>query len=299
MSESTAIAMTPEEWFKANGYGQPTFSNLGGSDWARQYKYTTGDGCEFFVKTARQSVDTMFKGEALGLMAMYHAGALRIPKVFHYGDDGRGGSYIVMEHLALGGAKDQTDFGRAMAKMHLATPAAKEAQNGMFGFDCDNTIGGTPQPNKWDSDWVRFFREQRIGHQVKLADRPQLDSLWKEVCEATNGLETLFEDVKDSIRPAVLHGDLWSGNIGACGSEPCIYDPATYYGHHEAEWGMSWCASLGPAFWKGYRELIPEDPGFSKRRALYELYHQLNHYNLFGGGYYNSASSLMQSLLRD
>ena len=109
--------MTPDEWFKTNGYGQPTVSNIGGSGWANQYMYTVPDGTRFFVKTARQRADTMFKGEALGLMAMYHADAMRIPKVFHWGDDGKGGSYIVMEHLALGGGKDQTEFGRAMAKV--------------------------------------------------------------------------------------------------------------------------------------------------------------------------------------
>jgi len=96
----------------------------------------------------------------------------------------------------------------------------------------------------------------------------------------------------------VLHGDLWSGNVAAVGGEPCIFDPASYYGHHEAEWGMSWCASLGPAFWEGYRELIPEDPGFRKRRALYELYHKLNHFNLFGGGYKSDSLSLMKQLAR-
>lgn len=78
----------------------------------------------------------------------------------------------------------------------------------------------------------------------------------------------------------------------------CIFDPATYYGHHEAEWGMSWCASLGPAFWQGYRELIPEDEGFRDRAVLYELYHKLNHYNLFGGGYGSDALGLMGQLAR-
>ena len=119
------------QWFKANGYGQPTTSRIGGSNWASQYKYKVPDGSEFFVKTARQSADSMFKGEALGLMAMYHAGAMRIPKVFHYGDDGRGGSYIIMENLALGGAKDQTDFGRAMAKVRQSISAAAAFLDGV------------------------------------------------------------------------------------------------------------------------------------------------------------------------
>jgi len=84
----------------------------------------------------------------------------------------------------------------------------------------------------------------------------------------------------------------WSGNIAAVGGKPCIFDPAVYYGH-EAEWGMSWRASLGPAFWEGCRSLIPKDEGFARRFALYEAYHQLNHFNLFGGGYHNAAISCL------
>jgi len=98
------------------------------------------------------------------------------------------------------------------------------------------------------------------------------------------------------VKPSVLHGDLWSGNIGAVKGKPCIFDPAVYFGHHEAEWGMSWCASLSPAFFKGYRSVIPKDDGFRARSLLYEAYHQLNHYNLFGGGYYHRAYSLLQEI---
>ncbi|EKX46572.1 hypothetical protein GUITHDRAFT_70468 [Guillardia theta CCMP2712] len=261
-------------------------------------RYKTEDGKDFFVKTARQSAEKIFKGEALGLNAMYHAEAVGVPKV----DGGRGGtlgpvevrgagSFIIMEYLSLGSPYDQYDFGKAMAKMHLAEPLAKEAKEGNFGFDVDNTIGGTPQPNKWDKDWVRFFREQRIGHQVNLAGDGQLERIWDKVAR-----RTLFEGIQ--VKPSVLHGDLWSGNYGGSNGRPCIYDPAVYYGHHEAEWGMSWCASFGSNFWKGYRELIPEDPGFRERRVLYELYHKLNHYNLFGGGYYSDAVSLMESLAK-
>ena len=115
-------------------------------------------------------------------------------------------------------------------------------------------------------------------------------------CPASPLLEPRGVCAVAEVTPSVLHGDLWSGNIASVGGQPSIFDPAVYYGHHEAEWGMSWCASLPPAFWKGYRELIPKDEGFSRRARLYELYHKLNHYNLFGGGYYNDALGLMQSL---
>jgi len=287
--------LTVDEWFKKQGM-KVSFQNLGGSSWSQNYKYKADNGKEYFVKTARQSAAKMFAGEALGLLAMFDTKALRIPEVLHWGDDGKGGSYIIMEYLPLGGRSDQKALGRAVAKMHLAEPNCKEAKEGKFGFPVPNTIGGTPQPNEWDDDWVRFFREQRIGHQVKLAGDRQMQDTWKKVCEKTDGLNTLFEGV--TVMPSTLHGDLWSGNIASADGQPTIYDPATYFGHHEAEWGMSWCAGFGGSFWEGYRELIPEDAGFKKRRALYELYHKLNHYNLFGSGYYGDSVSLMESLLR-
>ena len=112
--------------------------------------------------------------------------------------------------------------------------------------------------------------------------------------DATNGLKTLFAGV--DVQPATLHGDLWSGNIASADGEPCIFDPASYYGHHEAEWGMSWCASLGPGFWEGYRSLIPKEDGFEIRSDLYELYHKLNHFNLFGGFYSTEACGLLSRL---
>ena len=98
------------------------------------------------------------------------------------------------------------------------------------------------------------------------------------------------------MKPSILHGDLWSGNIAAVNGKPCIYDPAVYYGHHEAEWGMSWCAGFGQGFWAGYRELVPESPRFKDRRPLYEAYHQLNHYNMFGGGYLGSTYRCLEQV---
>ena len=89
----------------------------------------------------------------------------------------------------------------------------------------------------------------------------------------------------------------WSGNSAAVAGKPCIFDPAVYYGHHEAEWGMSWCASFPPAFWKAYRELIPKDPGFEERADLYELYHQLaTGVNFYGEGDMFAGGGLMDGL---
>ena len=94
----------------------------------------------------------------------------------------------------------------------------------------------------------------------------------------------------------MLHGDLWSGNVAAVGGEPCIFDPASYYGHHEAEFGMSWCAGFSGDFWDAYHALIPKAPGFEERQQLYLLYHYLNHYNLFGSGYYGQCESILRRL---
>lgn len=267
---------------------------MGGSNWSSARVYATTSGQKFFVKSSRARDEGMFKGEALGLQAMFDTGALYIPKVYGYGLlPSNGGTFIAMEYLNFSGRLDSADFGERMALMHLAKPTDTNAAAGKFGFSVDNTIGGTPQPNQWTDNWIDFFREKRLRHQLNVAGDITLQRLGDRLLHS---LEVFFEGVE--INPSVLHGDLWSGNIGAVNGIPSIYDPATYYGHHEAEWGMSWCASFGPSFWEGYHRLIPRAPGFEDRAQLYQLYHYLNHYNLFGGSYYSSAQRIMENLVR-
>ncbi len=287
-----------ERWITQNIGPVKRSQRLGGSSWASFSRYTVeGKDSDYFVKSSSRPSDVMFLGEAVGLRAMHATGTVTVPEVMHFGDGDVGGSFMVMSYLDMSGRPDPTVFGRKLAEMHAAPCAQAEAAAGKFGFDVENTIGGTPQPNAWCDDWVQFFREQRIGHQVKTAGDARIRKEWDAVLAATDGLASLFEGVE--VKPSVLHGDLWSGNIGGVGDgEPAIFDPAVYYGHHEAEWGMSWCASFPPLFWKGYREIIPKDDGFDERAVLYELYHKLNHYNLFGGGYYYDSLGLMGQLSR-
>mmetsp|Transcript_37007 Transcript_37007/g.60408 ORF Transcript_37007/g.60408 Transcript_37007/m.60408 type:complete len:367 (-) Transcript_37007:528-1628(-) len=307
-----------EAWASTSGFGGVEKSiPAGSSGWASFRKVTVTDPptndydepTSFFVKSSSRSSKEMFYGEALGLEAMYACSqgsedTLRIPKVFHYGDYSSGkGSFVVMEYLNLAGRSDDRALGKAVARMHLA-PATEKAGNPTkaFGFAVDNTIGSTPQPNPWTKpnsgtkEWVEFFRDHRIGHQINLAGDPYCSNLWNN--DIAPRLHLLFEDLKGEkeIKPSLLHGDLWSGNIGSADGKPSIYDPAVYWGHHEAEWGMAWCAGFGPQFWEGYRSLIPQDEGFLDRKPLYDAYHQLNHYNLFGGGYIGSARSDLENL---
>ncbi|KAL3795135.1 hypothetical protein HJC23_007363 [Cyclotella cryptica] len=312
-------------WAASSNFGTIDKSvPAGSSGWASFRKvYVTdpptnhnGKEVSFFVKSSSRSCKDMFYGEALGLQAMYACSggdgadgdgdALRIPKVYHYGDysDGRG-SFLIMEYLNLSGRSDDRALGKAMARMHLSPPT-KEAgnPNSSFGFEVDNTIGGTPQPNPWTKpnsgtkEWIEFFRDHRIGHQLNLAGDSYCSNLWEQ--DIAPRLHLLFQDLHDEkeIRPSLLHGDLWSGNIGSADGKPSIFDPAVYWGHHEAEWGMSWCTSFGPDFWDGYRSMILHDDGFEMRESLYELYHQLNHYNLFGEGYMSSVRGALHDLKR-
>lgn len=271
----------------------------GGSGWARTTIYETEKGQKVFAKVSGKGSEHMFRGEAAGLSAMGVTRTLRVPRVLGCDDLEGGGSFVAMEYFDLGGALDQFKLGEGLGRMHLARPEAQEALEGRFGFGLNNTIGGTPQPNSWSGGtgtegWINFYAERRLLHQLELAGDPGLLRMGKALIER---LPDFFDDV-DQISPSIIHGDLWSGNIGGVAGDdtPAIFDPACYYAHHEAEFGMSWCANFGNEFWRGYRSVIPESQGFQRRKSLYQLYHYLNHYNLFGSGYYSQCSSILRNL---
>ncbi|CAM6104548.1 unnamed protein product [Calypogeia fissa] len=255
-------------------------------------RYDTDSG-SFFVKTNRDVGPAMFEAEAVGLEAMYATGTIRVPKPYKVGPLPGRGSYIIMEHISMGASRrGQAELGRKLAEMHKAGRTDKG-----FGFDMDNTIGSTPQKNPWTSDWVTFFRDHRLGYQLQLAEKQYRDfDIVEKGKRLLDKLPSFFRDVQ--VEPCLLHGDLWSGNITADeNGAPVILDPACYYGHNEAEFGMSWCAGFGSSFYDAYFKVIPKQPGFEKRRELYRLYHYLNHYNLFGSSYRSSSISIIQTFV--
>ncbi|KAF8062042.1 protein-ribulosamine 3-kinase [Scenedesmus sp. PABB004] len=298
-ASSAKVQSTAADWIEANLGAGPVVKEtfVGGSNWSSAYIYDTAGGRQLFVKLAMGGRDdSMFQGEAQGLRAMHATKTVRVPEVYHVGPAPNGrGSFIVMEALPLGGRVDQAEMGRQLARMHLAEPADPEARAGRFGFCVDNTIGATPQPNGWMDSWVDFYRERRLRHQLQLLGDRRMSQLGDKLLD---NLEVFFEDIAGDIRPSVLHGDLWSGNIAGVGpgGAPAIFDPATYYGHHEAEFGMSWCAGLSADFWASYRAVLPPAPLAEKRKELYLLYHYLNHTNLFGGGYYDTSLRMLERL---
>lgn len=268
----------------------------GSSGWATMRTFTTDRGDTYFAKVSREDA-SMFAGEAASLRALYRTGTIRVPEVFHTAKlQTVEGSFILMEKLNLQVVWGNSQLGRAIAELHLAPPVLPEAQAGKFGFEVDNTIGSTPQLNGWASNWVDFFRERRLRYQAARTGDPTVIELTDKLCDR---LDIFFEDIKDDIRPSLIHGDLWSGNISGCDGEVAIFDPASYYAHSEAEFGMSWCAGFSRTFWEAYHELVPKAPGFEMRKPLYQLYHYMNHYNLFGGGYAGPVMSILADLTKD
>jgi fructosamine-3-kinase len=244
----------------------------------------------FFVKLNRADLLPMFDAERAGLAAIRHSAALRVPEVFMTGREG-GHAFIVMEFIELAGKPDAGRFAVALAAMH-------NCFNEQFGFAGDNTIGSTAQVNTFNHDWVDFWRRHRLGFQLELAAQNGLDaSLIDNGHRLAGQLDKFFATYQP--RPSLLHGDLWSGNQAAdTQGNPVVYDPACYYGDHEADLAMmELFGHPGERFFASYTEHFPLDAGYTLRRELYNLYHILNHANLFGGGYGAQARRMIEILL--
>jgi fructosamine-3-kinase len=266
-------------------------SRLGGGDINQAYCLQL-DQRRFFVKLNRADRLSMFAAERAGLEALAATQSIRVPRVYATGSLS-GFAYIAMEFIELGGRADAARLARALADLHGHC-------HWQFGFECDNTIGSTPQVNRFRDDWIEFWREQRLGFQLNLAADNGFDSRMVDAgYRLAADLDPLFGDYRP--RASLLHGDLWSGNQGADSEgNPVIYDPACYYGDHETDLAMmELFGSPGAEFFAVYAQIFPVDAGYARRRELYNLYHVLNHANLFGGGYANRAQRMIDALLAE
>jgi fructosamine-3-kinase len=250
----------------------------------------SGNGSTYFVKINQASQVEMFEAEALGLKQMLDTQTIRVPQPICWGI-ADGSSYIVLEWLEFGHGATHSweEMGRKLAAMH------KQGKSSRFGWERNNTIGSTPQINTWTDNWADFFAEHRIGYQLKLANRR--GGNLPHYSEVVPLLRDFLADRKP--QPSLVHGDLWSGNAAVTTSgEPVILDPATYYGDREVDLAMTELFGGFPgAFYQGYHQVFPLDEGYQRRKTLYNLYHILNHFNLFGGGYSSQANRMLQQVL--
>jgi len=253
-----------------------------------------GGGRRYFVKSNRAERLPMFEAEADGLRELARCGAIRVPQPVCCGA-AAGSAFLALEYIEFGagGRGGAARLGARLAALHR-TGAAQ------FGWRRDNTIGATPQINTWNDAWVDFWHERRLGFQLRLAaEHGAGNRLQREGEKLLERLPRFFADYRPL--PALLHGDLWGGNAAfdAAGN-PVIFDPAVYYGDREADLAMTELfGGFGADFYAAYRDSFPLDPGYATRKTLYNLYHVLNHYNLFGGGYLGQAERMMGVLLAE
>ena len=255
------------------------------------YFYETDKG-RYFIKTGPLEWLHHFKAEFEGLQKLQSTDTLHVPQARYYGVNGQH-ALLVMDFIDLYPHTDKShkNLGQQLAKMHLMRHTE------MYGFDSNNNIGSSSQLNPWTEDWVSFFRDFRLEVHIKMLVEKYQDLELAKLCHPLlEKLPSLFDGL--DVYPSLLHGDLWQGNCAADADEKAIiFDPAAYYGHHEAELGiMRMFGGFSEGVFSAYHELIPMAPGFKERQWLYQLYHYLNHYNIFGESYRGSCLECIDSL---
>jgi fructosamine-3-kinase len=250
------------------------------------------DAGQLFLKTNDATAIDMFEAERDGLTALSAAGALRVPRPLATGVTARQ-AWFAMEWIEPGRSRASTGarLGEGLARQHghLAE---------QFGWHRDNTIGTTPQINAWHDDWPAFFAERRIRYQLNLAVQGGHPGRLMESGETLlDRVGMFFTDYQP--QPSLLHGDLWGGNWAADREgDPFVFDPAVYYGDREADLAMTELfGGFDATFQAAYRSAWPLDPGYETRRQLYNLYHVLNHLNLFGTSYLAQAEAMIGRLI--
>jgi fructosamine-3-kinase len=247
----------------------------------------TNEG-DFFLKWQKGIPDDMFEKEARGLKLLAGSGAIKIPEVYSAGKIGSS-HFLLMENIESAAPSNDywEDFGIALANMH------RENTGGHYGLDHDNYIGKLPQPNDEHDDWINFFIEKRLEFQLVMAMQNGLVS--HHLIDRYRKFYDFLPDLLPVDQPALLHGDMWSGNVmvGNDG-KVCLIDPAVYHGHREIE--LSFTQMFGGfsrEFYRAYHEAYPLEPGFQDRVDIYNIYPHMVHVNLFGPSYLGGVESVL------
>lgn len=283
----TALATALEKQFGALEDVAP----VSGGDISHAARVRLNGGQPVLVKWRTGLPLGLFTAERHGLELLRTANTLRVPKVLAQSEPADGcPAYIVMEWLGRGTVTPQVEeaLGQGLAQLHRVTA-------NQYGLEYDNFIGANPQPNPPAGTWIEFFGEHRLGYQAKLA--AQNGYLPKHRARLLEKLQTRLGDWLPALPPAsLLHGDLWGGNwLTTNSGEPALIDPAVYYGHREAEIAFTELfGGFSATFYAAYNQAWPLESDYSERKDLYNLYHLLNHLNLFGEGYGGGVDSILR-----
>lgn len=266
---------------------------VAGGDINESFLVSLTDGRRFFMKENTQNNAGFFQAEQKGLAAIRRTGVIQVPKVLDSGVlEGR--SYLILEYLEAAPKKaDYWEcFGRQLASMHK-TDTLEWTPAGKYGFTEDNYIGAGEQDNTIEKNWIDFFRQHRLEAQFQRASRYFETADHKAMLRL---LEHLDDYLLEPEHPSLLHGDLWGGNfVTGPDGYAWLIDPAVYVGHAEADLAMTELfGGFSPAFYGSYMQCNPLEPGYPDRRDLYNLYHLLNHLNLFGMSYYSAVTRILR-----
>jgi protein-ribulosamine 3-kinase len=285
------ITKALQNWFKEQNRANEISNtqSIGGGSINTVFKITTSDGNWFVKFNTAQAHPKMFESEFKGLKLMEHSGTIRIPEPFYF-YEGDQYACILMEWITQGtrSAHFWTRFAQQLGQMHQKT-------TDFFGLEFDNYMGSLPQKNTKQSEFVSFFIQQRLEPQIKLArDAGFLNQKHIAQCER---LYVELPSIFPKEKPALVHGDLWSGNfMNDEKGNPVIMDPAVYYGHREVDMAMTTMfGGFSSQFYQEYQNFYPMESGWESRLEYYKLYPILIHINLFGYSYLGSFERIISN----
>jgi len=268
-----------------------TFFAISGGSINQTHVLNLTNGQRVFMKQNPSPPTDFFLAETRGLKLLSQAkNGPRIPKPFLVQSVSRP-TFLLLEYIDSSSENENfsEQFALSLAELHRMSQEH-------YGLDHDNYIGSTPQKNRLEKDGIVFFREQRIDFQRQLARRSGLlpVTIDKEIDSLCDELGK-FLNISGE-KPALLHGDLWSGNyFPDSEGKPCVFDPAVYYGLREADLAMTELfGRLPQKFYDVYQEVFPMNPGYEERKDLFNLYHVLNHLNIFGSSYLSSVQQIVK-----
>ncbi|XP_077110692.1 ketosamine-3-kinase-like [Ranitomeya variabilis] len=295
---------------------QPS-GHSGGGCISQGRSYDTDRGCLYVKYNHKAEARQMFEGELASLEALHQTGTIKVPNPIKVIDQPGGGAALVMEHMNMRSLnRHSAALGEQLADLHLHNQRLREkldrdsgivgkgagqavvAHVDKFGFHAVTCCGSIPLVNDWQEDWVAFYCRQRIQPQMALLEESSGDREARELwAQLQLQVPRFFSGVE--VVPALLHGDLWGGNVAELDTGPVIFDPACFYGHWEFELAIAGMfGGFGSSFYSAYHQTLPQTSGLEKRLKLYQLFHYLNHWNHFGSGYRGSSLGIMRSLLK-